>query len=133
VLLAHGDRFSGYVLFVASGHLIHDYNRAGEHTVLRSTRPIPEGATVLGYEFRRTDRLAGVASLSIDGVAAGRGVLTGTLGVHLNAVGIDVGNDRHGPVSPSYESPFPFAGGLLRVVIDVGDDAAAIDSDWVAD
>jgi arylsulfatase len=133
VLLAHGDRFSGYVLFVASGHLIHDYNRAGEHTVLRSTRPIPEGATVLGYVFRRTDRLAGVASLSIDGVAAGRGVLTGTLGVHLNAVGIDVGNDRHGPVSPSYESPFPFAGGLLRVVIDVGDDAAAIDSDWVAD
>lgn len=133
VLIAHGDRFSGYVLYVAGGHLVHDYNAAGVHTVAQSTEVVPEGATRLTYSFRRTGRLCGVSSLAIDGRPMGEVSLEGTLGVHINAVGVSVGMDPYGPVSPEYVSPFSYGPSLARVVITIGDDAGARESDWIED
>jgi arylsulfatase len=123
VLICHGDRFSGYSLFVLDGHLVHDYNCAGAHTILRSSRPVPAGAGVLRYRFARTGRLRGRGTLEIDGEDAGSVDIPQTLGTHINAIGVSVGRNPLSPVSELYDSPFPFTGVLDRVVIEVADDA----------
>jgi arylsulfatase len=129
VLICHGDRFSGYSLFVLDGHLVHDYNCAGEHTVVRSTRPVPDGASLLGYRFRRTGRLRGTGTLEIDGADAGSVELPQTLGTHINAIGVSVGRNPLSAVSGLYESPFAFSGRLDKVVVDVGDDRGPLSGD----
>jgi len=123
VLICHGDRFSGYSLFVLDGHLVHDYNCAGTHTVVRSSRPVPPGASVLRYRFAKTGRLRGRGVLEIDGEDAGSVDVAQTLGTHINAIGVCVGRNPLSPVSDLYGSPFPFTGVLDRVVIEVAEDA----------
>jgi hypothetical protein len=126
VLICHGDRFSGYSLFVQGGHLVHDYNCAGAHTVVRSSSPLPAGPQVLRYRFTRTGRLQGRGSLEVDGAEVGAVEVPQTLGIHMNAIGVSVGRNPLSPVSPQYESPFPFSGRLDRVVIEVGDDRGLV-------
>lgn len=133
VLLAHGDRFAGYTFYVAQGRLRYDYNCAGDLFSVRSDVQIPDGVTKLGFSFRRTARLAGEIMLRHGGAVATKGVLTKTLGVHINAIGISTGRDTYGPVSPAYRAPFPYSGGLRRVEIDLVEDAGPRDSDWLAD
>jgi len=122
VLLCHGDRFSGYSFFVQDGHLVHDYNCAGVHTVVRSAAPVPKGARELRYRFTKTGRLRGTGALDVDGVAVATVEVPQTLGIHMNAIGVSVGRNPLSPVSPLYESPFDFSGRLDRVVIELGDD-----------
>jgi arylsulfatase A-like enzyme len=122
VLICHGDRFSGYSLFVKAGHLVHDYNCAGIHYLVRSEVPVPAGRHVLRYRFSRTGPLRGVGTLEIDGAPAGTVEQDRTLGVHINAVGVSVGHNPLSPVSPEYASPFRFDGVLEKVVIEIGDD-----------
>ncbi len=59
--------------------------------------------------------------------------MEGTLGVHLNAVGVSVGRDPYGAVSLDNAAPFPYGPGLARVVVEVADDAGARESDWIED
>jgi Sulfatase len=122
VLICHGDRFSGYSLFVQGGHLVHDYNCAGAHTMVRSSSPVPDGASVLRYRFTKTGRLRGTGSLEIDGAPAGAVELPQTLGTHINAIGVSVGRNPLSPVSERYEPPFAFSGALEKVVVELGDD-----------
>ena len=113
------------MLAVCDGHLVHDYNAAGVHTVLRSAQPVPAGATRLTYAFQRTGRLCGDAVLAVDGEPVAETSLEGTLGVHMNAVGVSVGLDPYGPVSDGYTTPFAYGPRLARVVVEVGDDAGS--------
>jgi arylsulfatase len=122
VLICHGDRFSGYSLFVKDGRLVHDYNCAGVHHVVRSEVPVPPGRHVLRYRFARTGPLQGIGTLEIDGVPVGAAEQPRTLGVHINAVGVSVGHNPLSPVSPEYASPFRFSGVLEKVVIEIGTD-----------
>ncbi len=122
VLICHGDRFSGYSLFVQDGHLVHDYNCAGAHTTVQSSAPVPPGASTLRYRFTKTGRLRGTAALEIDGTHAGSVEVPQTLGTHINAIGVSVGRNPLSPVSPLYEAPFPFSGALEKVVVELGDD-----------
>jgi arylsulfatase A-like enzyme len=133
VLIAHGDRFSGYSLFVTDGYLCHDYNCAGEHTIVRSDRRVPPGTERLSYSFRKRGRLQGDATLLFDGEPAGEGHLARTLGVHINATGVSVGRDRYGPVSALYDPPHAFESGLRRVVLEIAGDVGERDSEWIAD
>ena len=129
VLICHGDRFSGYSLFVHEGHLVHDYNCAGEHTTIRSSFPVPAGASRLRYRFTKAGRLRGTGSLEIDGAPAGSADIPVTLGTHVNAVGVSVGRNPLSPVSPLYESPFAFRGQLEKVVIEIGADRGPYEGD----
>ena len=49
VLIAHGDATSGYTLFIRNGKLVHDMNIGGQHHVLESDRPVPQGHCTLGF------------------------------------------------------------------------------------
>jgi arylsulfatase len=122
VLVSSGDRFSGYAFYVLDGHLVHDYNAAGTHFVVRSAVTVPSGRTRLEYRFTRTGELRGTGALAIDGQACGIIELTRTLGVHDSPAGLAVGRSRLSAVAADYESPFPFTGTIEQLTITLGTD-----------
>ncbi len=121
VLIAHGDRTSGYSLYVQDCHLVHDLNIGGTHQLVRSVRPIPTGRMCrLGFRMRR-DGSQGVGTLLIDGEPAGE-MTTGNIFIILISwSGLDIGHDR-GTTVGDYASPFRFSGRLHRVTVELGDD-----------
>jgi arylsulfatase A-like enzyme len=121
-IVACGDRFSGYVLYVRDGRLVHDYNAAGTHHVVRSTVEVPMGPARLEYRFTRTGDLRGTGELWIDGRPAGSIELPRTLGVHDSPAGLNVGRTRLSAIAEDYAAPFPFDGTIERVQFTLGPD-----------
>jgi arylsulfatase len=121
-VVCSGDRFCGYAMFVADGHLVHDYNAAGTHYVARSARPVVAGPMTLRYRFTKTGELCGNGVCSIDGVDGPPVELARTLGVHISPAGLCVGWSALSPVSELFESPFPFRGRIDEVVFELGSD-----------
>jgi arylsulfatase len=126
VIVSCGDRFSGYVLYVQDARLVHDYNAAGTHFVIRSDIDVPVGPARVSYRFTRTGELRGFGELLIDDRTSGSVELTRTLGVHDSPAGLTVGRNRLSPVAPDYEAPFPFDGAIRHVVITLGEDRGSV-------
>ena len=117
VIYATGTENSGASLFVQNDRLVFDYNCFGNHEVVESDRPVPEGASVLGVEFRRPGR-GGTATLMIDGEPAGVGEIEFVMFM-MSSIGPSVGFDHGSPVSDRYSSEFPFEGALHQVDIQL--------------
>lgn len=117
VLYATGTENSGLSLFVQDDRLVLDYNAFGEHHVVRSERPVPEGPSVVGVDVRRDGR-RGTATLVVDGEPAGTLDLP-LLMTMISSIGPSVGYDHGSAVSPLYEAPFPFTGTLDRVEVQL--------------
>ena len=130
VLIAHGDATSGYSLFVRNGRLVHDMNIGGQHHVLESDRPVPEGDCRLGFRM-----LAGplvqspprmgvsyllpshrIGTLLINGEEAGSLQTQAGFNNFISWSGLDIGRDRGSPVS-HYAAPYPFGGTLRKVTV----------------
>ena len=131
VLIAHGDATSGWSLFVRDGHLVHDLNVGGTHEMVRSSEPIPVGATHLGFEMRRSESHGpfphGAGRLTIDGHASATMETDRIFWLMVSWSGLDIGLDRGTTVSDydgtgRHLGPFRFTGGLRRVVVDLHDD-----------
>jgi arylsulfatase A-like enzyme len=122
VIVACGDRCGGYVLYVKDGHLVHDYNAAGIHHVVRSTTALPAGRCAVGYRFTKTGDLTGTGALFVDGVEVASAPVGPTLGTHISAVGLAVGRNPFSPVCDDITPPFAFTGTIERVVYELGDD-----------
>jgi arylsulfatase len=120
VLIAHGDMTCGYSLYIKDGRLTYDMNVGGAHHVIASDRPVPEGNRRLGLRMRRSNG-RNVATLLIDGEAAGG--FDEQLGfiAFISWSGLDIGRDRGSPVS-HYEAPFEFTGKLRKVTVLMDDD-----------
>jgi arylsulfatase len=136
VLYATGTENSGLSFFVQDDHLVFDYNFFGEHTVLVSERPVPEGRCVVGLRFDR-DQGQADATLVIAGEVAGSVHLDQLMNI-MSSVGPSVGFDHGSAVSDRYQAPFPFTG-LRALHIDadpsgrhLGDDDLAF-ADYVAE
>jgi arylsulfatase A-like enzyme len=124
VLLAAGNRFAGYVLYVKDGRLVHEYvYREGVALTVVSNRPVPTGRTTLGFAFEKTGPRRGRGTLLIDGRPAGTVEITKTWPLHATSSGVHCGRDGSVPVSEAYPSPFPFTGAIARVVVELGSDA----------
>ena len=121
VLIAHGDRNSGWSLFVKGGHLVHHYNRAGDRTEVRSRSPLAEGPHTVSYVFRHEGPHRGVGELRIDDSRVGEAEIPATLALVISFEGLDIGRDAFVSVCDAYESPFDFGGILHRVVVTLGD------------
>jgi len=126
VLVAHGDETSGYSLWVdAERHVVHDLNVGGNHDVLRSARPLPDGPCTVAFRLERGEvflgRAPGTATLSIDGEACGSLETDRIFVVTISWSGLDVGRDRGSPVG-AYAAPNEFTGRIRRVVFDLDDD-----------
>jgi arylsulfatase len=121
-ILSSGDRFCGYALFIADGHLVHDYNAAGVHYLARSASPVTAGPMTLRYRFTKTGELRGNGVCAIDGVDGPPVELARTLGVHISPAGLCIGWSALSPVSELFESPYPFRGSIDEVVFELGAD-----------
>jgi arylsulfatase len=129
VLYASGTENSGVSLFVQDDRLVFDYNCFGDHQVVVSEDPVPEGPTVLGVRFRRSGKAA-TATLVVDGRDSGSVDIPFAMTM-ISSVGPSVGYDHGSAVSPRYSGPFPFAGEFRRLDVSlvrsrspVGDDEA---------
>jgi arylsulfatase A-like enzyme len=124
VLLAVGNRFAGYVLYVKDGRLVHEYvYREGVGHRVVSDRPVPAGRTTLGFAFEKTGPRRGRGTLLIDGRPAGTMEIPKTWPLHATSSGVHCGRDGSVPVSETYRSPFPFTGAIARIVVELGSDA----------
>ena len=117
VLYASGNENSGLSIFVLDDHLMFDYDCFGDHHVVRSSRPVPEGLSVIGVEFRRA-RAHGEATLIIDGDACGRLTIPFVMRM-ISGAGTSVGRDHGSAVSKEYEGEFPFGGVLHQVDVQL--------------
>lgn len=131
VLIAHGDATCGYSLFVQDGHLVHDLNIGGTHQIVRSSGPIPSGATELSFRMQRSAGPGpfphGVGTLQVDGAEVGRMQTDQIFWLMISWSGLDIGLDR-GTTVADYDGtgrhlgPYVFTGELLDVVVDLADD-----------
>ena len=120
VLIAHGGITGGYSLFIKDNRLVHEYSYVGERYRIVSDTPVPVGASVVTFEFTKTDELAGTAILTINGRQVGSGSLPATLGGMFAIEGLDVGQDLYTAVSEDYEVPFAFSGAIAEVRLELG-------------
>lgn len=118
VILATGTENSGLSLFVQNDRLLFDYNCFGEHHVVVSTRPVPDGASKVGVQFRRGPGKGGDATLVIDEEPCGSVTLPFVMRI-ISSIGPSVGFDHGSPVSERYAGAFPFAGRIDRVDIQL--------------
>ena len=117
VLYASGTENSGLTAFIQGDRLVFDYNAFDDHTIVESDRPVPEGASVVGVEFRRTHG-GGKATLVIDGEPAGEADIPFVMFM-MSSIGPSVGYDHGSAVSARYEAPFAFEGVLHQVDIQL--------------
>ncbi len=118
VLFATGTENSGLSVFVQQGRLVVDYNAFGDHAIVVSARPIPEGDVAVTARFRRGDGRAGSIELVVDGEPCGRSDLALYMRM-ISSVGSSIGYDHGSAVSQRYTAPYPFTGTLHEVVIQL--------------
>jgi arylsulfatase len=120
VLLAHGNHSSGYTLYIKNNFLFYEYNYVGTVYKMKSSFKVPDGYSIIRFEFKREGITKGTGKLFIDGQWAGSLFMPRTLPFVLSVEGLDIGRDRLTPVSSNYPLPgFPFSGQIEKVVIKI--------------
>ena len=119
VLYATGTQNSGLSMFIQGGRLVVDYNAFGDHTIIESSRPVPQGVVTLGVRLRRGDGMEGTAQLLFNDEEVGRADLALYMRM-MSSVGPSVGYDHGSPVSTRYSAPYAYTGELIEVVIEAG-------------
>ena len=119
VLYATGTQNSGFSMFVQNGRFVVDYNAFGDHTVVESPVPVPNGVVALGVRLRRGDNRTGTVHLDFDGVEVASAGVSLYMSM-MSSVGPSLGQDHGSAVSTRYHSPFAYTGDLLQVTIDAG-------------
>jgi arylsulfatase len=122
VLLAAGNRFGGYVLFVQDGRLQFEYNAGHTRYHVASESTLQPGAHALGLDVAKTGELRARATLLVDGVPVGSVALARTWPINPARASLFCGRDGGSPVSDAYACPYPFTGVLHRTVVRLGDD-----------
>ena len=129
VLLSQGGNDGGYSLYVQGGKLRYAYNYVGRNLYyVESAEAVPAGRHQLRFEFEVTGKpdiahgkgVPGRGQLYIDGKLVGQTdiPLTNSLAIGLLSA-IICGADPGAPVTPNYKPPFPFAGTIHSVTVDV--------------
>jgi arylsulfatase len=122
VLISHGSWNSGYCLMIENGHLVYDLNHYTHHRVLRSDRPVPAGTSQVRMRFEIDEAgTGGVATLFIDGEAAGSMRLDETFEFFVAFEGLDVGADGLSPVRENGVGSFPFEGHFDSITVELLD------------
>jgi arylsulfatase len=125
VLLANGDRFGGFTLYVKDGRLRYTYNFLGKaRHKLVSDREITPGPHNLAFSFEKIGRepfgAGGMARLFIDEDQVAEMELKRTIPfIFALFEAVQCGRQEGTAVCDEYHSPFEFTGTLRRVVVDV--------------
>jgi hypothetical protein len=124
VLVAAGGLSGGYTLYIKEGKPIYEYNWFTQARYkVTSPEQLPPGPATIRLEFKYDDGgvgKGGLATLYVNDKKVGEARIEKTIpGRYSLDETFDVGMDTGSPVSADYESPFPFAGTLKKVDIDV--------------
>jgi arylsulfatase A-like enzyme len=128
VLLCQGSAAGGYSLYMKDGalHYVHNYVSRSLHRVA-SPEPVPAGAHELRFEFEPTGEpdlpkgrgAPGRLQLYVDGTLVAEAQAPVTIPFAINPGALTCGANPGSPVTPDYDSPFPFTGTLHGVTVDV--------------
>lgn len=121
VLVAHGSKHAGYVIYVADGRLIYEASLSPWSDRIVSSETLPTGPLVVSYRQTMTSRpFDGSGALYVGERKVGERTFDRCLlspGYDGFSIGADVGNQ----VSRAYRGPNPIAGTIRRVTIHVED------------
>src|SRR5262249_48411937 len=127
VLVCCGGVTAGYTVFMKDGRLHWEHNYYNEDRYrVSSTDPIPPGKHILSAEIRVDKEgkpgTGGTVTLRLGEKKIGEGRFEKQVPLYYSAnETFDVGCDTCSPVSELYESPFPFTGTILRVMVDISE------------
>jgi arylsulfatase A-like enzyme len=121
VLVAHGNRFGGYSLYLLNGKLTFCYDWADlKRFTIAEADKVPAGHHTLALDFKYDGGFGrgGMATLSVDGKPVAQGRVEQTLGNKYTLdASFNVGEATGSPVTDDYKIPFKFTGGLDQVVV----------------
>lgn len=121
-VMAFGGVAAGMVLYVKDGVPVFDYNYFEEHTVVRSSKSLPEGEATIQLDFHYAGGGVGKAAdiaLLINGEKAGEGRVPATVFGRFGADTFGIGEDTGQPVTGGYKPPFKFSGRIEKVTIEL--------------
>ncbi len=120
VILSYGSWFGGIVLYVKDGklHFEYLYSDCLRHT-LSAELPSTAGLVQVSLQFENTGKHQGVARLLLGNKLLASVDVPRTWTVNVLTCGMHCGREGPAPVSDSYEAPFAFTGGDLRVVFEL--------------
>ncbi len=125
VLLAMGGQSAGYVLYVKDGRPTYHYNWFDrERTVITSSQPLPEGASVVRFVFSYDGGgvgQGGEAVLYLNGDEVGRQRIPHTVAGRFGIDTFGVGADTGSPVGDDYQPPYAFTGSIRQVDLELED------------
>jgi arylsulfatase len=131
VLLCQGSGVGGWSFYLQDGklHYVHNYVRRALHQV-SSPDAVPPGHHQLRFEFEPTGKpdmsqgkgVPGRAQLYIDSQLVGQAEFPVTTPIIFNPGGLTCGANPGSPITPDYQSPFPFTGTLHSVTVDLSGD-----------
>lgn len=119
VLIAEGDRWGGYSLFVQDGRPAFHYHFPMERHEVRGVSAVGEGDHVVAVRFVRDDAGAAHVSLAVDDVVVGEMDVPRIIRGFMPFAGLSVGSDCGAPVGATYDSPFAYEGDLHFVDVEV--------------
>lgn len=114
VLVAQGGSAEGYSLYLRDGRPVFALRRERQLTEIAGREPLPAGPVRLSVALKADGGIV----LQVNGKAMATGKAAGPL-TAMPVDGLQVGRDTAGAVG-SYDGPFPFAGKIHRVSVEVG-------------
>ncbi|MDB5397309.1 MAG: arylsulfatase family protein [Rhodospirillales bacterium] len=121
VLVAHGNRFGGYSLYMLNGKLVFCYDFGDlERFSIASADTVPAGKHSLTVDFKYDGGFGkgGMAILAVDDKPVGQGRVEKTLGnMYTLDASFNVGEAAGSSVTDDYKVPFKFTGTLDRLVV----------------
>ncbi|WP_199883724.1 arylsulfatase [Anaerosinus massiliensis] len=122
VLVAFGDRFAGYTLYIKNNKLIFEHNYFGSVTKIQSKKSIPTGRLVVKYVFEKNTTGGGTGSLYFDDeLVAMSPIERSFVKPSISEEGMSFGMDTNTPVSRNYgdKAGFAFNGKYAYVQLDL--------------
>lgn len=117
VLIAHGNQYSGYTMYIQNNRLYYEYNNVETVYIIESNQEIPVGKSTVRFEFSKTGQFQGKGSLFIDDHHVGVVDMPRTLPFIISMDGLTVGRDAYLPVSKNYAEigDFAFTGKIQKI------------------
>jgi arylsulfatase len=118
VLLAYGNLYFGWVLYVKDERLVYEFSNMPFGASFVSDQKIPVGRCELRYEQEMRRRpFDGVGRMFIGEAKVAQFELP-TFAFGVAYQGLEVGRNGATPVSRSYAAPFAFRGRLIECILD---------------
>lgn len=119
VIIADGGRFGGWCIYIRGNRMHYTTNTFGERCRVSSWLALPPGPVTLRADMVRTGKDEGLVRFHVNDGPAGEGRVSPFRAGNFVNEPLTVGFDSQTPVDDAYDSPYPFDGRIVDVVIEV--------------